>query len=426
MEDTDFAQGLGRRLFRNLTVQSGSQVLTIGIGFVSTFFLSRKLGTEAFGGFNYLFYFIYFFLAINDLGTSMTLVREIAQAPARTVELVQNVLGFRLAMAVASVLVGWLVIALVPLPAAYKLSLRVFLLILPIQAFSVLAVILQANLQLARGSVVELANRITGFVLMMLAVWSGHGLLFVTLSLLVGEAVGALVLVLLTYRVARPTPRFHAAEWARIVRVSLPLTGNTLLVTLLNKFDGLMLQAMGGLNQVGFYGAAYRLPNLFERVPQLAMVTLFPIMSRLGVSDPIRLRQVYRKMLGGLAALSVPMVLGVMWLAPYIVRVWFGINYAPTVPLLRVVILATALVYLAISGGNLLIALNQTQSSLYAMAPATVVNLVLNFFWIPRYGALGAAWATVVGFGVLCALTLIMAERALAKAIRAHQAAAAS
>lgn len=421
MADTDIDHGLGRRLLRNMTMQSGTQVIVVGMGIVTTGVLARKLAPEAFGGFNYLFSFIYIFLALNDLGTGLTLVREIAQAPARTVELVQNVLGLRLTLAVLAIAVGWVSVSVLPIPPAYALSLRVFLLILPIQAFSVLAVILQARLQMGRGSFAELANRFTGFALMMLSIWLGQGLLWVTLSLVCGEIVGALAVIALTYRVALPIPRFDVAIWRRILRSSLPLSGNGLLVALLNKLDTLMLQAFTDMTQVGYYTAAYKVPNLFERVPQLAMATLFPAMSRLAVSDPVALRRLYRKMLGGMLLLVVPMLVIVMWLAPFIVRWLLGFAYAPVVPLLRVVILATALVYIAISGGNLLIALNRSKVSLYAMAVATAINALLNVLWIPRYGTMGAAWATVVGYAVLCALTLVIAEMALTRAIRLHR-----
>ena len=423
MPDIELEHDLGRRLLRNMTMQSGSQGIGIVLGLVTTGVLVRHLGTESFGGFTYLFSFIYIFLALSDLGTTMTLVREIAQTPARTVEMVQNVLGLRLVLAIASVLVGWLVIALVPLPAAYKLSVRVFLLILPIQAFATPAVILQAQLRVGQGSLVEMANRLTGFTLMMLSVWSGHGLLFVTLSLVVGELVGAAAMCGLTYRVVRPWPRFDVAVWSRVLRVSLPLSGNSLLIAMLNKFDSLMLQALGNLTQVGHYGMAYRLPNLIERVPTLAMSTLFPVMSQLALRDPVALRRLYRRTLGWLLLLVVPILIGVVALAPVIVRVWFGADSAPVAPLLRVVILSTGLVYLGISAGNLLVALSLAKANFYIVAVATVVNLALNLVWIPRFGAMGAAWATVVGYGILSGSELVLAEVALARTIRAHEAA---
>ena len=43
-----------------------------------------------------------------------------------------------------------------------------------------------------------------------------------------------------------------------------------------------------------------------------------------------------------------------------------------------------------------LVAANLTRLSLYRTLLGAAVNLVLNALLIPRYGALGAAWATLV------------------------------
>lgn len=425
MSGSDLERGLTGRLARNLTLQAGTQAVSIVLGLITTAVLARRLGPESFGGFTYLFSFIVMFQTLNELGTGLTLVREVAQAPHRMVELVQNVLGLRLVLAFASVALGYIALAVMPyvphvepLSPAYKLSLRVFLWILPIQAFSLPAVVLQARLQLGRGQIIDLANRLTGFTLMMLSVWSGHGLLFVTLSLVCGELAGAIVVIALTRHALPPIPRFNVAVWKHVLRLSLPLSGNNLLLQILNRVDQLMLQALRDLNQLAYYGLALKLPSLFERVPQLANATMFPVMSQLAVTDPQGLRRVYRKMLTTMALAIVPMTAAVMWLAPYIVPVWFGPGYDAVVPLMRVVILATALLYLAFWGGNLLIVLHRVHDSLGAMAAATAINLVLNVFWIPRYGALGAAWATVVGYGVLCVLTMLLAEAALRRVLR--------
>ena len=431
MSGSSLEHGLKGRLFRNLTLQAGTQAVSIVLGLITTAVLARALGPESFGGFTYLFSFIVMFQALNELGTGLTLVREVAQQPHRTVELVQNVLGLRLVLAFASVALGYLVLAVMddlphvePLLPAYKLSLRVFLWILPIQAFSVPAVVLQARLQLGRGQLIDLANRLTGFTLMMLSVWSGHGLLFVTLSLVCGELAGALGVFALTRRVLPPVPRFDVRVWKQVLRLSLPLSGNNLLLQVLNRVDQLMLQALRDLNQLAFYGLALKLPNLFERVPQLANATMFPVMSQLAVTDPEGLRRVYRKMLKIMIAVILPMAAAVMGLAPYIVPAWFGPGYDAVVPLMRVVIIATVLMYLAFWGGNLLIVLHRVHDSVVAMASAAVVNLALNFFWIPRYGALGAAWATVIGYSILCALTLWFAEMALRRVLSERRAVA--
>lgn len=415
VSDTDPTRGLGVRLIRNLSMQSANQIVVIAIGLISTHQLAKYLSHEAYGGFTYVFTVLFFFLAINDLGLQTSLVREISQTPGRTEELVQNAIGLRLTAALCSVALGWMMASW--LPPAYRLAVRVSLIILPIQAFSVTAAILGARIQIARGAAADIINRSVGFFFMMVSLWLGEGLLFVVLSLVAGELAGAGTLIFLTRSVAAPIPRFSVAVWRPMIKSSGPLCLQGLLNAVLVQFDRIMLEWLGGLTAVGIYGAAYRIPNLFERVPQMIMSTVFPLMSKLAVSDPAGLRRLYRKTVVGMTLLSLPMAGGVIWLAPIIIRVLLNPDYAESIPLMRVVILSTAMLYPGICAGYVLIALKRTRDTLVVAAIAAVVNLGLNFLWIPAHGAIGAAWATVAGFAVLCVATILVAEIALTRAI---------
>jgi O-antigen/teichoic acid export membrane protein len=402
----DSERGLGRRLARNLTLQLASQGIAIVISVITVAVLARRLEVEAFGGYTFLFTFIYFFLSFNDLGIPTTLLREITQAPAQTEELVQNMIGLRLVMALASIAVGWAVVYWLDLPPGYRLAQLVFLLILPIQAIGTQYVVLQSRIQIGRVVAAEVANRVVGFAVMLAAIANGQGLLWVVAALVFGEAAGAALILVLTWDVVRPVPRFDVGVWRRIVRMSLPLSATTLLVAILNRVDLVLLQKMSptpeiGLARVAHYGSAYRVPNLSERVPQMMMGTIFPMMITFAATDVAALRRLYWKASMQLAAIALPMVAVVTVAAPYIVRVWMGPEYAPVVPLMRVLIWASALLYVALPSANLLIALRFQRINFWMMIPATVLNVALNLVLIPRFGALGAAWATVAAYAFL-------------------------
>ena len=418
MTAADLEQGLDRRLARNLTLQVASQGITIVISIITVAVLARRLEVEAFGGYTFLFTFIFFFLSFNDLGIPTTLLREITQSPARTEELVQNMLGLRLVMAIASIVVGWGVVTWLDLPPGYRLAQIVFLLILPIQAIGTQYVVLQSRIQIGRVVAAELTNRVVGFAVMMAAIAYGQGLLWVVAALVIGEAAGAALVLALTWDAVRPVPRFDVGVWRHVVRMSLPLSATTLMVAILNRVDMVLLQKMSptpdvGLTRVAHYGSAYRVPNLSERVPQMMMGTIFPMMMAFAATDIAALRRLYWKSSMQLAAIALPMVAVVTVSAPYIVRVWMGPEYAPVVPLMRVLIWASALLYIALPAANLLIALRFQRINFWMMIPATVLNVALNLMLIPRFGALGAAWATVAAYaflavGYLIAVAIVM------------------
>lgn len=425
MTAVNLEHGLDRRLARNLTLQTVSQSVAIVINVITVGVLARTLELEAFGGYNFLFTFILFFLSFNDLGIPTTLLREITQVPARTEELVQSIIGLRLVMAIASMVVGWGVVSWLNLPPAYRLPQLVFLLILPLQAFGTPLVILQSRIHMGRMVFAELANRVVGFAFMLVVLSRGGGLLWVTVSLVVGEIAGTLAVVLLTWKIAPPIPRFDVRIWRHIVRLSLPLSGTSLLVVLLNRIDMVLLQKMSptpetGLARISYYASAYRVPNLSERVPQMMMGTIFPMMVSFAATDLAALRRLYRKTLIHLSLLALPMVAVVTLAAPYVVRVWIGPQFMPVVPLMRALIWASAFLYVALPAANLLIALRFQRINFWMMVPATMLNIGLNLFLIPKYGAIGAAWATVASYGFLAAGYLIAVALVMPKTLEAR------
>jgi O-antigen/teichoic acid export membrane protein len=410
----DLTDGLGRRLFRNLTMQSGLQVLMLAFSVVTNKVLSIHLGKIEFGGFLYLFTFLYFFQTLNDLGINTVLIREIAKDPDQTSDLVRKMLGLKILMAVTAVCAGWVTAWYLPLPADLRRAIDVFLLVLPVQAMMLPLVALQGRLMVGRALLAEAANRSTGFALMMLAVFLGRGLMGITIALIGGELAGLAGILIATRRFTLPSPIFDPRVWRDVLRASVPLAAAGALVSIVNRLDAMMLQAMvKDPSQVTFYLGAYRITGMIERLPQLAMATIYPAMAHLSSTDPLELRQLYRRTQRTFLLMGLPIVVAVTWLAPLIVRVQFTPAMAPTAGLLRVIIWATGFLYVAITGGTLLVATGHQRANLHVWLVAAPVNLALNLILIPRYGAFGAAWATVVAFFIVMVGQLILVERIL-------------
>ena len=44
----------------------------------------------------------------------------------------------------------------------------------------------------------------------------------------------------------------------------------------------------------------------------------------------------------------------------------------------------------------------------YITGASVILNITLNIFWIPKFGILGAAWATSISYAVALLITLII------------------
>jgi PST family polysaccharide transporter len=178
------------------------------------------------------------------------------------------------------------------------------------------------------------------------------------------------------------------------------------------RIDQVMLHSMASDKVLGHYVAAVRVSELFELLPSAFVSSLFPLLC-ISVSDPARFRRHldlgYRYMVLAAAALAVFFCVG----ARPLVHLGYGAQYSASAPLLAVLIWSEIPIFFGTMLGNSLIAANLQRFFLWPTALGAAVNVALNIYLIPRWGAMGAAWATVAAYWTcwILALTPFRATR---------------
>jgi len=150
---------------------------------------------------------------------------------------------------------------------------------------------------------------------------------------------------------------------------------------------------------LGQYVAAVRVSELFEFLPAAFIVSMAPVLS-VSVNDPKRFQdytdKLFRYFMIASSGICVFMSAG----AGLIVRVLYGSQFLPAGPLLAVLIWSEIAVFFATVVYNVLIAKNQQWLLPVPTLVGAAINVALNVVLIPRYGAAGAAWATLVSYTV--------------------------
>ena len=91
--------------------------------------------------------------------------------------------------------------------------------------------------------------------------------------------------------------------------------------------------------------------------------------------------------------------------APWIVRLAYGDAFAAAGPILAVHIWSSIFVFLGVARGQWLVNEGLQRFYLVATLGGAVLNILLNYLLIPRWGGLGAAVATVISYGLAAWLT---------------------
>jgi PST family polysaccharide transporter len=192
----------------------------------------------------------------------------------------------------------------------------------------------------------------------------------------------------------------RVATMKRLLAESWPLMFASLAIIVYMRIDEVMLRHLAGPAAVGIYGAATRLSEVWYFLPVALSASVLPALVRARELDPAgygeRLQQYYDLSAAAAYALSVPIALA----APWIVRTIYSAAFAEAGPILAVHIWASVFVFLGVARGQWLV--NEGLQGFYLAATlvGAVANVLLNFALIPRWGGLGAAYATVASYAL--------------------------
>jgi len=227
-------------------------------------------------------------------------------------------------------------------------------------------------------------------------------------SVLVGEALLAIgTIVFLAYKVGLG---FSMPVARRLIRFSYPLILSGLCMFGLHQADAFVIKYFKGMGQTGQYGLAYRFGSIANLVLLEAFGLIwFPYVFSL--KDGVAVQLICRKVLTYFSLLMCLASLGVAVFSTEIVRLMCAPEFWGIEPAIPIVLLGYVFwaVY-QVASTNFYLRERTVFVSLL-MAAAAVANVLLNVALVPRFGYMGAAWATLVTFALLAGACWVLAER---------------
>ena len=161
--------------------------------------------------------------------------------------------------------------------------------------------------------------------------------------------------------------------------------------------DTVMLGYLQPYEQVARYQAAAKLLEASQFAVRPLTLILLPVCAALAARQQWdHLRRMMHKMFAGMAVLGVVAWGVVALLAVPIIRIVYTAAYDESAEVLRVLYLSVPGLYAATVAMLLASATMREKRAVLIMATGVALNVALNLVAIPRYGALGAAWVTVV------------------------------
>lgn len=234
------------------------------------------------------------------------------------------------------------------------------------------------------------------------------------LANLVGAVVGGAILYRRFYRRFPTADRMEPGLARRLFEYNLPLTTTKGAGAILSKTDILLVGFFWNPVVVGFYTLGLQIAEFVSTPASSLGYVISPTFGEHSAKDDLgTAAAVYENSFRYTLLLYVPGAIGLFIVAGPAVRLVFGVDYASAVPVVRVLTAFVVLNAVNAITNTTLDYLGQARLRAYAKVVGAVVNVALNVALIPVFGAVGAAFATVVTYGLLVGLNLVLLARAL-------------
>ena len=397
MKDSTRSDRLAFHIANNTLAFIGGNFVYHLINFFVGILIARSLGTERYGQFSFIFVYLSFFEVFVQFGFNSIVVREITQ---KTKEEAAKVLG-------NAILLRFVLIGLVLPPALvlirlmhYPLTVQTGVLFASFQLFlttrSLYETIFRAQLIMIYPAVWNGMRALLNLILVLGLVWTRPTVVFFILANVLSGAATAVGLAVSSRRFLPINWQWDGKLMLRLLKESAPMMLSGYLTLLYYRIDVVMLSAMKGFADVGYYSVATRFTESLDILATSLMISVFPLVSHSFKENRVEFDRLLSKTMRGLLLVGFPMAVGGTLVARDLIQLFFGAAYAPSSTALVILFWYTFFGFFSTFLVNLLVACGRQVVDVWISLLMVLGNIAMNLGLIPFWSFNGAALATVL------------------------------
>ncbi len=390
---------LARTIFKNTSFITTGTVALKAINFLFGVFVVRRLGDARFGQYSIVLAFVGIFQILAELGMSQYVMREMARDKTNIERYFWNLVSLR-------VLLGLAAMAFIPITAHFVgyspelvLGVLIYTSSFVLSAFSEpLIGILTANERLDITTIINIFSQVAFMIFGAIFLFSGLGYIWLIIALLISVIPRIIIGLIMIRRmhITRLPFRLNPRIWPGLIRAGLPFGIISLMLSIAQSIDTVMLSWYEPAQVVGWYNVAYNLVLAMMVFYAGFKEAIVPSLSRVFVRDPVQVDLWYYHSVRMIILVSIPMAFGGMVIAFPLIRFLYTDQFLPAALGMQILIWDIPVLMFASFCGNITTVVGEERSAARINIINTVANVGLNLFFIPMYGLVGAAIISVV------------------------------
>lgn len=388
---------LARKIARNTLWQIIGKVIATIVGLATIALMTRYLGQKGFGYYTTIISYLQFFGVLIDFGLQMTTAQLLSKPGADESKIFGNLIAVRLISAVLFLGTGTLLVFILPYPPIVKIGVAIAsasFFFISLQ--SVLVGLYQKHMAMAEVAIAEVWGRLALFLGIWLSVYYNLGFYPVIIAVAIGSFVNFAFLFFKSKKYLAYRPRLDKLVLKDIWDTSWPLAITISLTLVYFRADTIILSFVRPAEEVGIYGAAYKVLEILIQFPYLFLGLTLPLMAQFYPTSRELFNKILQKSFDFMAILAVPMVFATWLLAEKIMVFVAGADFAVAGGPLRILIVATAMIYFGALFGYAIVATGFQKKMIGFYIFDAIFSLTAYLIFIPLYSYWAGATLTLI------------------------------
>jgi PST family polysaccharide transporter len=360
--------------------------------------VARYLSPEGFGFFNTWVAFYGLILTLIGLGFDQVLLRYLVKYPSHEQRLIGSVVGLRSMLAFLTLIL----LSLVAFFSSFQTDIWIVIGLGTGLLFSPFLTLRQwFESRLASKYVVmsELGAFLLSATLKIVGVLYHLPVSWFVFVISIESVLGIVGYAAIYYKQRRAGRLLFDWKLARLLfSQSCPVFMSCLAIFIYTKIDQIMILALSGSHEAGIYAAAARISEILYFLPAIIVTSVFPALTILRKTDMSKYMRQLGYLFSGGALMAYVISFIILLFSPMLVTGLYGVAYAAAIPVLFIHVFSFVWITIGILSSVFIQNEKLMRYALIRDYSAVFLNVGLNFFLIPYYGAMGAAVATFIAY----------------------------
>ena len=386
------------KVIRNVFWATIGKVVTLMSALFVGIFVARYLGPEQYGLMNYIISIVTLFSVFSSFGTTEIIIRELSKKDISKEEILGTSFCLRIILAV----ITFIGIALYLFISAETTEIIIMVLIYASSLFfSCFDVIRYYFTSIIQNEYVVKSEIARTFIAALIKI-----ILLILQAPLIAFIIALsfdFFLLASGYTLAYRKKVGNLREWKinkdfgrKLLVTSFPLMISSAAMIIYQRIDQVMIGKLLNNEQLGFFSTAASLVGVVTFIPTIMVQTVSPILIRYKNEDEQLYQKEAQRMMNVTTWLAFLISSVMSFLSYYILLFTYGIEYIAAVPALQVLAFKAVGIALTMTGGQLIIIENIHQLAFIRNILSCFVCVICNYYFIPKYGIVGSAWATII------------------------------